>query len=245
MVPLRRITRAQAPSGPAGPVNYSSGEGVNRAADRTPLLRRLERKRRLFQRLMQSQSLPPELFIRLTRSSFCLEGLPVTEPEVVTAVAGAQDRRSLRPPQALRIRNHVAILRAIEKNVRAGQQLTARAVLRWYTSISCGLSIAAVDGARYERLEQCLRRMNSPQARIQQAVADAASLHAQLLADPLFPGFNGIVARLMLQYHLARCELPPVVFDADRDRTPLADGAFASRLLDLVTESHEWLLHRK
>src|SRR5688500_7864716 len=130
MVPLRTITRA--PLGPAAANNSNSnGNGANHAPDRPALLRRLERKRRLLLRLMQTQSLPPELFTRLTCSSFSLEGLAVTELEVLTALAGARDRRSLRPPQSLRIRNHVAILRAIEKNVRGGQELKPRAVLRW------------------------------------------------------------------------------------------------------------------
>jgi hypothetical protein len=221
----------------------AAGPRPMRREARQPILRRIERQRRAFLRLVENRALPPELFVRLTVSSFRLEEVDVSEEEVAAALSRRANRRAFRQPQSLRIRNHVAILRLAERAARAGRELKAEAVVRWYTSISCGLSIGAMDGARLERLGQCLRRINSPQLRLRPAIAEVAALHVQLINDPLFPGFNGILARLLLQFHLARCRLPPVVIDATRDDgSPMSEAAFGGRLMELVGEALEWLV---
>ena len=67
---------------------------------------------------------------------------------------------------------------------------------------------------------------------------EAACVHVRLMNDPLFPGFNGLVARLLLQYQLMRAGLPPVVFDAIKDRELMerfTERSFYTRLMELVS----------
>ena len=208
------------------------------AEDRAAALRRVERKRRLAQRAPVNRFvLPTDLLGRITYSSFRLENLSIAERDVSEALACGAGRRAFRPPQLLRIRNHVAILRHIQKSTRRGQELKLPVVVRWYTSFSCGLSMG-VDLTRVGRLEQCLRRINSPQLRLQQAIADVAHVHVQLASDPIFPGFNGILARLLLQYHLARCGLPLVAFA----QVEVTHTKFEAALLDMVSDAYDLLL---
>jgi hypothetical protein len=210
----------------------SPGQDHRRAA----ALRRVERQRRVAQRARRLV-LPTEALGRITHSSFRLENLSITERDVGEALARGAGRRALRPPQLLRIRNHVAILRHIQKIARHGEPLKLPVVVRWYTSFSCGLSMG-VDLARVDRIEHYLRRINSPQLRIQHAIADVAQVHVQLTSDPIFPGFNGILARLLLQYHLARCGLPLVMFvNGQSGRT-----SFEEALLEMVSAAYELLL---
>lgn len=216
-----------------------------RAAQRSPSpdLRRLERKRRLASRIPKGWHLPADFLLRFTECSFRLENLSISPPDAQFALSRSADRRGLRPPQILRIRNHLAILRWIERAVLHRLELKLPAVLRWYTSISCGLSIATVDLSRVDRLEQAIRRINSPQLRLLPAMQEIAATHVQLLADPIFPGFNGILARLLLQYHLGRCQLPPVVLDPETDRPCLrSPTTLLPRLAELIERSYDALL---
>ncbi len=206
------------------------------------LLRQVERQRRIVQ---QSGAIPRccvSLLTRITQASFELEDLCITAQELELARAPSTQPRRLRPLQVLRFRNHMAILRAIERSTERQEPIGPAAVLRWYTSISCGLSIAPVDEPRTARLERVLRRINSPNLRIQQAVPDACELHVCLMADPVFPGFNGLVSRLLLQYSLLRCGLTMVALDPARDCLRLRDpAALAPRLLELVLQSWDGL----
>lgn len=231
------VGRSNAPWGVRAHQQQQQGE------DKAAALRRIERKRRLVQRAFPDGFvLSSELLGRITCGSFCLEALSITEREVREALSCGAGRRAFRPPQLLRIRNHVAILRHIQKSTRRGQELKVPVVVRWYTSVSCGLSMG-VDLARAGRLEQCLRRINSPQLRLQQAITDVAEVYAQLTSDPIFPGFNGILARLLLQYHLARCRLPLVTFDANNARANLADANFERVLLEMISDAYDALLN--
>lgn len=208
-------------------------------------VRLLERHRRAFLRWAQNRRMPLALLKRLTWTSFRLENLAVTEADVESAISPGAPRGAapLRSIKTLRLRNHLAILRRIERLVHQGRELKAEVVLRWYTSIACGLSIGPMDEPRLRRLETALSRMSNPQLRLRQAVNEAAALHAELLRDPLFPGFNGVLARLLLQYHLARSQLPPVVFDPLADRPLLGvETALASRLLQGIAETCDWVL---
>jgi hypothetical protein len=65
----------------------------------------------------------------------------------------------------------------------------------------------------------------------------------ELLVDPLFPGFNGILSRLLLRYHLGRCGLPFVIFD--NNFAPSAHNSephLTLKLLEAVDETYQALL---
>jgi len=205
-------------------------------------LRLIQRKRRMASRADSPHAAPPpvQYFAAVTLSSFQLEGIPLNPTEVTQAVSHGAAGKSFRSRSTQRIRNHVAILRRIEKSLRAGATLTSQSVVRWYTSISCGLSSAALDESNMTRLDNVVRRINSPQFRLQPAITEIARVHAQLNADPLVPSFNGILARLLLQYHLGRCGLPRVLFDASVDSTLLADEPrLLKRILELVDSAYD------
>jgi hypothetical protein len=65
-----------------------------------------------------------------------------------------------------------------------------------------------------------------------------------MLADPVVPSFNGILARLLLRYHLGRCGLPPVLFAPDLDGAGrlLDEPRLLARLLELIHQSYGALL---
>src|SRR5207237_7172991 len=190
------------------------GRSRSGKTDWTGLLRRIERKRRQLGRSGQADQdgLPVEYFARATYASFRLEGLDVSEQEVHEALGGGggggQQRPVLRSRQFQRLRNHAAILHHIESDLRKGSPLSTGGVVRWYTAISAGLSTTALDQAATARMEEVVRRINSPQLRMQPALREVAAAYAKLLADALVPGFNAILARLLLRYHLGRCGLP-------------------------------------
>jgi len=183
---------------------------------------------------------PADYFAIATLRSFQLEGIPLNQSEFTHAMARGWGTNALRSRTDQRVRNHVAILRRIESSLRAGATLTSQTVLRWYTSISCGLSLAALDETTMARLENVVRRINSPQFRLQPAITEIAQIHAQLNSDPLVPSFNGILARLLLQYHLGRCGLPRVLFDTTADSTLLKDEPrLLKRILEMVEAAYE------
>jgi hypothetical protein len=190
--------------------------------------------------------LPPDYYVRATFASFRLDGMEPSEAEVREALAhgghGDGDRPVLRSRQAQRLRNHAAILHHLEGDLRAGLPLTTDGVVRWYTGVSAGLSTTSLDRATGERLEEVVRRINSPQLRVQAALQEIAGTHAKLLGDPLVPSFNGILARLLLRYHLGRCRLPAVVFDQVVDARARAADAMLRRLGELIERSYDELL---
>lgn len=175
---------------------------------------------------------------RATCASFRMDGLPLTPEEFRAALAAGAAPRGCRSRSAQRVRNHAAILHRVELLLRRGQPLRAADVLRWYTSIACGLSSGTMAGATVARIEKVVSAVNSPRLRFEQAVHEVASLHADLLTDPFVPGFNGILARLLMRYHMGRCGLPPVVFDPTDD-PPLMGSAtkLEHRLLELLAGS--------
>ena len=214
------------------------------AAAATPLqaFRSLERQRRLFARTLAMRTLPRQALVELTLASFRMEQIATDYQEIAHALARTPNCTGLRSPHLLRIRNHIAILLRIDQALARREDLQPMGVLRWYTSLSRGLSIAGVDPSRVDRLAVRLRQINSPALIVQSALPQIAAAHAQLLCDPIFPGFNGILARLLLRYHLGRCLLPPVVFDPDRDRAvALAPGTLLPRLVELLTEAYQRL----
>ena len=212
--------------------------------DWTVWLRLIERKRRMLSRLsLTTFQIPRGLLTRLTVISFRLDGLPVTDTEATEALAGVGGHRPFRSRLSQRIRNHVAILRAIQRSLIHGTTLKVPTVLRWYTSLSCGLSTTRLDEATMDRLHNVVGRISSPRMRLQPAVQDVARLHSQLMNDPLVPSFNGILVRLLLHYHLGRCGLPPVLLDPVNDRQRLSyESQFLPRLMDLIDASYSLLL---
>ena len=193
--------------------------------------RLIDRKRR---HLVMPRIWPGWVYREGTRASFRLEGIDVTEADVAAAVMA----RPFRSRPAGRLRAHLAILRRLDRWRGRRPGLTTVDVLGWYAAVSAGLGTAGPTDAGGERLADVVRRVNSPQRRLQPAVTEIARLHAELLADPLFPGFNGIVARLLLHAHLTTCGLPPVVADATQDAWPDASvGIIAGTLLVRVEQS--------
>src|SRR5258706_1068013 len=200
--------------------------------------RQIESKRRRLGKLEPAaqlfssrQSLAEATFI-----SFCLEGLDVSEAQVTSALAIGRERRAVRSRQDQRIRNHVAILREIDAQLAAGQPIRPESIVRWYASISSGLCPADLADAAMGRLIDHVHRINFPELRLAGAVQEIARIHVGLLADPLMPGFNGILCRLLLRYQLGRCALPPVFFHPN---TPPAAFLAIPTLLPILMEEIE------
>jgi hypothetical protein len=203
----------------------------------------IERKRRALSRLNGRRHLSGDYYFQETLSSFRLDGMETTSQQVADALRPGSAGKTVRSRITQRIRNHAAILRAIDRWVRAGKSLTTQMVIRWYTSISNGLSTTSLDERTADRLDSVVRRVNSPQLRLQAALIEVARLHSQLLADPFFPSFHGILSRLLLQFHLGRCGLPPIVFDADLDPPALAnENRLLVRILDRLDGSFDRIL---
>ncbi|HEX8912147.1 MAG TPA: hypothetical protein VF796_07285, partial [Humisphaera sp.] len=174
----------------------------------------------------------------VTRASFRLDGIDVSDRDARTALAGGASARALGPRQAARLRAHAAILRRIERQGWGDGPLPPVEVRRWHSALLNGLPAADPDDATARRLAHVCFRLSTPHRRLRPAVEEVARLHVDLLADPLVPSFNGILARLLLSAHLARVGLPPVRFDVERDREPPRDpAAFALRLKELIVAS--------
>jgi hypothetical protein len=207
---------------------------------------RIDRKRRAAHRnYNHDKPAPPpqSYYVNTTVSSFRLEGIDCSIHEAYDAIEHGAARRKFRSRAAQRIRNHVAILHSIEATLRNNWPLKSAAVLRWYTSISSGLSTNELGFEKMSRLEQVVRRIDSPQLRLQPAIQEIARTHAELLSDQLFPSFNGILSRLLLRYHLGRCGLPSVVFDEAIPLSSLAiEQSLAMCLLGAIDESYDTLL---
>lgn len=205
------------------------------------LLRRLERKKR--QSLRDGDGLPtpvPDYFVKATWSSFCLDGHAVSESEAREALSrSGEGPVMLRSRQAQRLRCHCAILHRIENDLSVNLPLTTDGVIRWYTGISAGLSTTALDQATLVRVEDVVRRINTPQLRLQAAIREIAQTHLGLLCDPLVPSFNGILARLLLRFHLGKCRLPAVIFDPATDQRSRPVDALIRRLLELLERSFD------
>lgn len=212
-------------------------------------LRTVERRRRALARNgtgNDGHSLPPlpgDFYVAATRASFQIDGLSATAAELTAALAPGAAGKACRSRQSQRIRNHVAVLRHAQLLLRRGQPLHPDDIVRWYTAISCGLSTSALDDSTRNRLASVATRVNSPQMRLRPAVEDAAQLHHRLLTELFVPAFNGIVARVVLHYHLSRCGLPTVIFDPNADRAPAPDEAtITRRLMHLIAARYEEML---
>jgi hypothetical protein len=205
----------------------------------------IDRKRRLLQRSVDVSptAVPEDYFVVATCGSFRLEGIDITEQEVIDVLTHGAAQRRFRSRAAQRIRNHVAILHTIEIALRIGRPLKTAAVVRWYTSISSGLSLAPLSNESMTRLDQIARRINSPQLRLQPAIQEIVRTHLELLVDPLFPGFNGILSRLLLRYHLGRCGLPFVTFNEQfAPAAPSTEAHITLKLMQAMDETYQLLL---
>ena len=243
-IPWRGRTGREGPDGQAA--RAAPAQRGAASPDTKRLVRALERMKRSAERAAPAawRDGPfPGYFCRSTYASFRLDGLQASEAEVAQALARGSAARACRSRPAQRVRNHVAVLREVERLLRGGEPLPAGQVIRWYTSIASGLSSGRIDDHTASRVNQIVTTMNSPQMRLWPAVKEIAALHVRLLADPFVPGFNGILARVLLRYHLGRCGLPPVLFDPDSDGPLLAsDATLLPRLLVLLGESYDRLV---
>jgi len=200
-------------------------------------IRDVERKRRQIDRA--PRPMPWWIYRDSTVSSFRLEGIDAS-PTDVDAAARASDRtrRGLRSPGRQRVRNHLAALLAIDRQLRGHVALKTDFVVRCYTSLSGGLSTQQLTSNAMQRINSAVGQINSPQLRLQPAVQEIAALHCELLNDDIFPSFNGIIARLLLRSHLGTCALPPVIFDPDADPSCFATPQLLlPRLLQRVQET--------
>jgi hypothetical protein len=207
-------------------------------------LRTIERKRR---RLIRDggrwQRLSRPQLLRIALASFRLEGIAIESTLAEDAAATRSRRGGVRTRLAQRLRTHLAILLRIERSLRRVEPLKSGSVLHWYTLLAHGLSTTMLADEKLERLDHFVRRINSPHLRLQPAIQEIVSLHVQALADELVPSFNGMIARLLLHYHLGRCGLPPVTFDPARDRPHLLDQpVLLARVLELVNGGFDELL---
>ncbi|HZZ41322.1 MAG TPA: hypothetical protein VFE58_00155 [Tepidisphaeraceae bacterium] len=204
--------------------------------DWTSWIRRADRKRRLVIR-PRAVLFPTDYFCEATYSSFALADMNIVPAQVAEAVDACSTRRTFRSRQNQRIRNHIAILHQIESILEFRRHLSVDTILRWYTSISCGLSTYPLDSSVISRLNNITCEISTPQPRLRRAITQVATLHLTLLADPIFPAFNSILARLLLRYHLGRHSLPPVTFDPATDRPAL--NASLPRFLPLFLDRLE------
>jgi hypothetical protein len=204
----------------SAPVLPMSGTVVDPDIDWASWLRRTDRKRRLAIR-SHLPAIPADYFLSATYSSFALADMNIAPSQVTEAVEASPTRRTFRSRQNQRIRNHIAILHQIETLLQFRHHLSVDTILRWYTSISCGLSTYPLESSVVARLHNITCDISTPQPRLRRAVTQVASLHLSILSDPVFPAFNSILARLLLRYHLGRHSLPPVTFDPTGDRARL------------------------
>jgi hypothetical protein len=239
----RLITEVQSQTNPAAAPGAAPTNGTP-SPDWNLWLRLIERKRRLMARLWpMGRPFAISFFLAMTIASFRLDGLTMGEAEANEALTNTRQKNRMRSRLSQRIRNHLAILRSIQRLLSAGQSLTVSMVVRWYTSISCGLSNSQLTQATMDRISAVVGKMSSPRLRLQPAVQEVATLHAQLMADPLVPSFNGIMTRLLLTYHLGRCGLPPILFDPIADGQILAnDTKLLPRMMDLIDNSYSMML---
>lgn len=187
-----------------------------------------------------------DLLARAAYASFRIEGLEVDEEQMSAALAVGIERRAFRPRQAQRVRNHVAIQRRIAHKLRTAEPLRAAAVVRWYTVISCGLCPNELADTTHQRLAESLHRINTPELRLQAAVQEIARVHVKLINEPLVPSFNGILARLLLRYHLGRCGFPPVIFDPETPAPAFRqEKLFLPLLMNLLEKSYALLISFK
>ena len=204
--------------------------------------RAIDRRVKLWQGNRESKMpmVPAVHLTAVSRASFCLDGIDISPRNAQAAVDNDSGGRTLGSRHAQRMRGHVAILRRIERLGRRQVALLPGEVFRWHAALACGLPTAVPDAALNTRLTDVCFRLATPHRRMVPAIEEAARLYADLLIDPLFPNFNGILARLLLAYALARSGLPPVVFDAERDTD--VEMATPRRLQELIAAALDDLI---
>ena len=184
---------------------------------RPPTLAAIERARA---RLSRSGWVMPRPFlIDATHASFRIEGINASLEQVARAIGHQQRVRAFRSPLSHRIRAHASILRCCERLISTDRPLRGDHVVRWYTGLSAGVTSTPIESVDVRsRVESIVSRLNAPTSRLSSAIAEAVTLYHDLLRDPVVPGYNGIVARLMLNLQLGRSGLLPVIID------PAGDG---------------------
>lgn len=226
----------------------ANNEGRSRSAsDPASVLRRIQRKKSILDRAgaFHVRQLPDDYYARVTFASFRLEGIDLSDQDVWEALAHQRQRPVLRSRLGQRLRTHAAILHHIERNLRKELSLETGGVVRWYTAISSGLSTTSLSQTSLATLEELVRRINATPPRVQVALREIVTSHTRLVADPLVPGFNGILARLLLRFHLGRWGFPAILFDSFLDGQRLSSDSLARRLMQLVEQRYDDLLARQ
>ena len=214
-------------------VSAVAERSVPRAASRAPTLAAIDRARG---RLPRAQWVMPRPFlVDATHASFAIEGIRASLEQVARAVGHQQRVRAFRSPLTHRIRAHAAILRCCERLIASERPLRLDHVVRWYTGLSAGVTSTPIESADVRaRVECVVIRLNAPTSRLANAIGEAVALYHDLLRDPVVPGYNGIVARLMLNLQLGRSGLLPVIVDPagdDGDADAPLDGGTLLALL--------------
>jgi len=168
------------------------------------------------------------LVAEATAGSFRLGGIQI-QAEVVRSTISHHSFGHLRSRLQQRIRNHAGIFYQIERQLRLHVPLKVEGVIQWYTRLSAGLSTTMLAEPKVERLSQIVERINSPHPRVGPALNEIADTYFATTRDILIPSFGGILARLLLHYHLGRCGLRPVVLDGpDAPQLLERDGVLAT-----------------
>lgn len=192
--------------------------------ERSVNLRRIEQARARLPR--RDWTLPRPFLVDATSASFRIDGIPVTVEQVTRALGHRQSVRAFRSPLSNRLRAHAATLRCIERILAADEPLRPSHLYRWYAGLSAGLGAGFIDDAG--RAAEVTARANLPTTRLATALADVLQLYAEMMSRPIVPSYNGIVARLVMNLHLGRCGLLPVIVEP-------AEDAFAHGRLDEAT----------
>lgn len=204
--------------------------------DRAITLRSIEQARGRLPR--RDWSLPRPFLVDATSASFRIDGIPVTVEQVTRALGHQQAVRAFRSPLSNRLRAHAAILRCIERIVAADKPLRATHLYRWYAGLSAGLSAGAGIGDDAGRASEVVARANLPTSRLSTALADVLQLYDDIMSRPIVPSYNGIIARLVLNLHLGRCGLLPVIVEPGEES--FARGQLDERtLLHLLARRYE------
>ena len=213
----------------------ATGPSLRRTSRERPVtLRSIEQARARLPR--RDWLLPRPFLVDATSASFRIDGIPVTIEQVTRALGHQQSVRAFRSPLSIRLRAHAAILRCVERIVAADRPLRPANLYRWYAGLSAGLGVGRADDAR--RAADVVARANLPTVRLSTALADILELYDDVMKNPIVPSYNGIIARLLLNLHLGRCGLLPVIVEPGEET--FARGRLDERtLLNLLARRYE------
>lgn len=173
-----------------------------------------------------------------TSASFHIDGIAVTLDQVTRALGHRQSVRAFRSPTSHRLRVHAAMLRCCERMILQRRPLRGIQLYRWYAGLSAGLGVARGSPDQSRRFEDVVARVNFSTPSLSFAVGQSVTLYNELLAEPIVPSYNGILARLLLNLHLGRSGLLPVIIEPAGDE-PAVQRLDEPTLLRLLLRRYE------